>query len=134
MALLEDLHAYLSGVYPELSGQLYLASLPDAPDAATALSESAGLGPPRLMGSPLPVFDHHRLQARSRARFYRDARSAAFKVYRALEAVVDTALVSGGAIYYRIAAVQAPFPTGRDESGRCLFTANFDVWREPIDG
>ena len=98
---------------------------------AVALIEQAGTAPIRLMASPLPVADHNRIQVRNRAVDYVDARADAYAVYRAFESIADRTL-SGGH-YFRVSAVQAPFPTGRDDRDRWLCSANYDIWRAPDD-
>ena len=100
-----------------------LATLADRPDEAIAVREYPGGPPLHVKGAQAPALRRPRFQVVSRAKSYGAARTRAHSAYSVLSGFVGT--IDG--TYYSIRALQEPFPLGTDESGRHLWTVNFEV-------
>ncbi len=121
MALLNELGLYLEeqGV-GTLAVDMTLGQFPDTPDDAVVLLELKGW-PPGLTDSVEP----RRVQVRTRAVHYEDARDKAETVYGLLHGVAETVLF--GARFLLITALAPPYALGRDRIQRHMFALDFRV-------
>lgn len=104
-----------------------------------ALMETPGLSPVRTYGDgAVSAIERPRLQLLSRTTspssgsdvpFSSGASSAIRRAAGLLENISNTTI--GGSTFHRVATVQAPYQLQRDDAGRILFAANFDVWWAP---
>ncbi len=130
--MLEDLAAYLDAQLASHTSatDLFVALLPDQPDVATAILEYPGEAPLEAFGdSSLPAVVQPRVQVVTRAAS-EDAlasRARALEVYGALVKVGDEDL--SGTRYFRVSALQHPFPLERDDRQRVVYACNYAVAR-----
>ena len=106
---------------------IYKGLLPDAPNAAVAVYETGGLEPYRKMHSTAGavVAERPRIQVVVRSTAYSTGRQKANDAWKLLEGLPERTV--NGTRYLYAAAVQAPFPIGRDANDRILIACNFDV-------
>ncbi len=104
-------------------GTNILATLPNRPDEAIAIREYAGPPPIHHKTAQEPALRRPRFQVVVRSSGYGAARTRAHSAYNALSGFTGT--IDGA--YYSIRALQEPFPLGADESGRHMWTVNFEV-------
>ncbi|PBC80111.1 hypothetical protein BX265_4947 [Streptomyces sp. TLI_235] len=125
--LLDGIARYLHGLGlvvfdPEgLVGDLFVDTMPEAPDEAVAIA-TYPLGLP----DPLNADDELGLQVRARgpAEDPRPSRRRCQDIYSALQGLTDTALPDGTWLVLA-AAQQTPSPLGKDERGRPEHVVNF---------
>lgn len=130
MAFLDDIGDYLeANAIGTLATDLFLAELPDTPDACIAVYEYAGNPPSKMGDNRQPG-----LQVRSRAQSYATARANIEAVYTLLSAIgdefQDTApdgVEINGTLYLHFETTQEPVPLGPDERGREEIALNFIV-------
>lgn len=127
MGMIEEVGTYLDAQSTRwtLGTNLYLNWLPDEPNRAAAIYETAGAEPARSFQSV--AWETPRIQVICRSTSFPQARDDADTMWSILEGVVNQTL--SGKDYLRISAVQSPFLIERDERGRPYFGANFDVAR-----
>lgn len=128
--ILDEIADYLStGGLGTVGTDLFKAYLPEQPDAAMVISETGGTSPYRAMRSVAggAVAERPRIQVMARAAEF-DYAAARLKINNVM-ARLDGAgdLTLNGVRYLWIAAVQSPFPMGRDDQGRVRIGINFDV-------
>lgn len=102
----------------------------DAPDRQIAIVEGSGQAPAMTMGaSSLPVIIRPALQVwvRYDPEDYSGAKTLVRAVWKTLAVVANQTI--NGALYHRIAPVDEPVLAERDDQERCVFLANFSVWR-----
>ena len=130
MALLDDVGTLLAAQVGSLTlgTNLFLGRLPDEPDTAVALFETGGEAPVNTMGGGLYEVEQPRLQVLTRGASYSATHALAMSVWLVLEATTNDTL--SATLYYRITAVQSPFPIERDSKDRIVFSQNFRVQRE----
>jgi hypothetical protein len=113
-----------------LGTNLFLGRLPETPDTCVAIYETGGTVPSHTMGgASAPVVERSRVQIVVRSGNYSAGRTLAGDIWDTLEGIADEALT--GVRYFRVTAVQSPFPLERDTTDRIIFTQNFDVLKEP---
>lgn len=127
--MIEDVGAYLDAGSTRFAAgtSLFYNYLPDEPNRATSIIETPGQAPARAFGSTGPSWEQGRIQVASRSTSSATARADIDAAFVLLEAVDNETLTSN--LFLRISAVQSPFLLARDERGRPVFAANFDVWR-----
>ena len=127
--LLDDISDYLTSQGGSGIGTIYKGFMPDAPDEVVAIYETGGLPPERAMTSAVGqvVVERPRVQvvARAQAYDYQIARTRVHNAYVLLEGFVERAI--NGTTYKWAAAVQSPFPMGRDANERVMVACNFDI-------
>lgn len=121
--LYEAVGGLLAGAGLGTLGVDILATLPDRPDDCIAIREYPGAPPIHHKTAHAPVLERPRFQVVARANGYATARARAHSAYSALTGFTGT--LQGD--YYGIRALQSPFPLGQDESGRSLWTVNFEA-------
>lgn len=110
-------------------------SLVESTGVLLALFESPGVVPVRAYGDgSSPAMSRGRCQVLVRSTkpssgadvpFSSGASSVAWRATNALEAVTNTTI--SGSTFYRIECTQQPYVLQRDDAGRIVFAANFDV-------
>lgn len=128
MGVLEDVGARIDSeiVTLTLGTNLFYGRLPDSPDTCVAVYQYGGEQAVGTMGGDsMPVIEQPRIQVVTRASGYVTAQSLATSVWYALEAVLNETLTS--TLYYKITAIQSPFPMERDSQDRIMFAQNFKV-------
>lgn len=119
------------GDYLQAQGQgtlgtsLFLAVMPESPDALVAVYENSGLSPMETMGSAAWAVDQPELQviARGARGDYPGARNRANTIRGILAAVTETSI--SGIHIMRIRAEGSVLPMGEDENGRPMVSVNF---------
>lgn len=129
--LLNDLGDYLSsGGIGTVGTDLFLGTLPTAPDNAVAIYETGGLGAIHAMNpnAGQAKVERPRIQVVSRggANSYEAARAVAQKAWLLLDGLPTRTI--NGTQYHWGACVQSPFLMGRDEpANRPLIAFNVDL-------
>jgi len=129
VGLIEEVGGFLDSESTRFTAgtNLFLNFMPDQPGTATAIIETPGLAPAQVFGSDLPAWENARVQVVCRSTSSTKARANANDAWFQLQEVANETL--SGRSYLRISAVQSPFLMARDEQGRVVFAANFDVVR-----
>jgi len=127
MSMLTDVHSYLSA-----NGQgtnLYIGSMPDAPDAVVGLFAYAGRPPAEVLDVAGVRRERPGLQVqvRSAPNGYADAEARAYAIYRLLS-VANATLGSG--FYQEVRPITSPFSLGRDANRRVILAVNYAVSRD----
>ncbi|MDE2099061.1 MAG: hypothetical protein KGL39_17540 [Patescibacteria group bacterium] len=130
MALLDDVADYLQQQAIGTRGtDLFVARMPDEPDAAVVLIDTGG-GEPSLVDN----IDTPSWQVRVRAGTYPDAAAKAYAINNLLHGVAEMDLGAVGATsrFHLIWAIQSPVSLGQDEKQRHEFSQNFRAfWGNP---
>lgn len=108
-----------------LGTNLFLAVMPESPDALVAVYETSGSAPQETMGAAAWAIDQPSLQVICRAARgdYPGARDKAVTIRGILAAVVETTL--SGIHVMRISSQGSVLPMGEDENGRPMVSINF---------
>lgn len=129
--ILEDLAAHLEGLSlasrPSQggAGDLFLSRLPETPDAAVALYQTAG-GPPEYAQEIAgPTVERPHVQVVVRAVAYSAAASRARAIFDALAAVLNATL--GSTRVLKLTPLQSPFLLRRDEKDRPHVAFNLEA-------
>ena len=106
---------------------LFLGTLPDAPDTAAALYETGGFFPIHTMSGSAgnAVAERPRIQAVTRALKYQAARQLMHNIFKRLDGANNFTI--NGTRYLQITAVSSPAAMGTDGSGRARCVTNFDI-------
>lgn len=114
-----------------LGTDLFLAVMPETPDACVAVYENAGNRPSFTMGSAPWAIDRPMIQVICRAARsdYPAARDKAEAVRALLGAVVDQTL--SGVNVMRIEVQGSVIPMGEDENQRPMVSVNFECMVRP---
>lgn len=110
---------------------IFVGHLEGEPDDQLAVIERGG-GPPFMTleqssgssASQMKV-DQPTVQIRARAASYATGQQTVNAVFKALHAVSEQTLNSGGLLFHLIEAVQSPIYLGRDENQRHEWSQNF---------
>lgn len=124
--ILESVGDYLAAQgQGTLGASLFLAVMPETPDALVALYESSGLSPMETMGANAWVIDQPSIQVicRGARGDYPGARDKAQAIRALLASVTETSI--SGIHIMRIRSEGAVIPMGEDENGRPMVSANF---------
>lgn len=124
--ILESVGDYLQAQgHGTLGTSLFLAVMPETPDAVVAVYESTGLSPMETMGAAAFVIDQPEIQVIVRAARgdYPGARDKADTIRRLLAAITETSI--SGIHIMRIRPDGAVLPMGEDENGRPMVSVNF---------
>lgn len=129
MSTLIDLANFLDTAQASLTlgTNLFIGRLPDSPDTCVVLYEYGGSAPDSLMGTGLPAIQNPAVQVVVRSASYAAAETLATTCWTTLEGIVNQTLTA--TLYYRVSAIQSPFPLERDSQDRIVFVQNFDVQR-----
>ena len=128
MSFLEDIATQLNtagiGIYPGTAATrtIYLAEMPDVPDAVTVLYARAGRAKELLTDLQFPE-----LHVEVRAATYAAAQTKMEAIDTALHGLHDTVL--SGHNYIFIQALGAPVKLEVDARNRTIFYQNFEVWK-----
>ena len=127
--LLDDISDLLST--GGITTTTYKAFMPEQPDDAFVLTETAGQGPVRTFaGSPgQAVLEIAGLQVLRRSASYATARTAMQTVMNLLDGLSERTI--NATRYSYIEATQVPFSLGRDDSERSMLAVNFLAYKEP---
>lgn len=125
------------GDYLQAQGQgtlgtnLFLAMMPETPDALVCVYEGPGIAPLETMGSAAFAVDQPGLQVITRGARgdYPGARDKARAVRSLLAAVTETTL--SGVHVMRISADGSLLPMGEDQNGRPMVSMNFSCAVRP---
>ena len=112
-----------------LGETIFLARLPDSPDAALAIREYGGAQPDYLYGGRDPTEEWNRVQLEARDPDYAAARLRIERCARTLGAVRERAV--NGTHYHRITPLGPPVPLGEDESQRSRIVVNVECAKAP---
>jgi hypothetical protein len=127
--LLDDLGDWMStGSIGLTTGtNLFLGTLPDAPDTAAAVYETGGFFPIHAMasGPGSALVERPRVQVVTRALKYQTARQLMHNIFQRLDGLSSRTI--GGSRYLHITAVSSPAAMGTDASGRARCVTNFDI-------
>jgi hypothetical protein len=127
---LNDMADYLTsaGAFVQAT-DLFVGSIPPAPDTAVTLYETGGQAPVHAFNaSPGQAkVEQPRMQVVSRAASYATARANAQKAFLLLDGLPTRTI--NGVSYFWGAAVQSPFLMGRDEQNRPMVAFNVDVFK-----
>lgn len=124
--MIDELGAYLQGLgIGTLDVDLFLAGLPDSPDAAAAIAEYPGEEPTWSHSTSGVNTERRRFQLTTRAATLQAAMAKAEEANRALCLVHNTFL--SGTWYVRVYPLQSPFPLGRDGNDRSRYACNYRV-------
>lgn len=126
MTILEAVGDYLqTNSHGTLGSSLFLAVMPDTPDACVCVYEKPGMTPQMTMGSAPWIIDQPGIQIICRAGRgdYPTARDKADAIRLLLSAVTNTTI--SGINVMRIEAEGAVLPMGEDSLGRPLVSVNF---------
>ncbi len=133
MPLLDEVSAYLaSNGIGTVGVDIFNGFRPDSPDSVTVLYETGGMAPVRAMRSApgQPVAEQPRLQVicRDAVHEYAAARTKIGSIWALLEGLGDVTL--SGTKYFWVGSTGSPGLMGRDDSGRVLLVALFDVIKD----
>jgi hypothetical protein len=130
MGLIEDVATYLDSNSTRwaVGTSLFMNRMPTEPNRAACVVETPGQPPARAFQGGVS-WEQARIQLTCRSTSSATARADIQAGWDLLEAVANQTLTSN--VFLRISAVQSPFLLARDEQGRPVFGANFDVWRAP---
>jgi hypothetical protein len=129
MTVLDALGNYLvSNGIGTLATTIFLARMPDSPDACVTLYESQGAGGASTFGAGVTAFDVPRIRVLCRAgrNDYQIARAKAVDVRNLLGAVRKTTLSGVGIL--TILATSEVYPMGRDGDDRPIIGCDYSVW------
>jgi len=126
MTVLEAVGDYLQaeGV-GTLGTDLFLAVMPESPDACVCVYETQGFAPQETMGAAAFAVDRPGLQVicRGGRGDYPAARDAAVSVRNLLAALLETTV--SGVHILRVSADGGVLPMGEDQNGRPMVSANY---------
>ncbi len=129
MSAAEDIAVYISdNTALTLSTDLFIGRLPEQPDSATRVADTAGIPPQAHMGSGASPISRPRVQIMTRDYSWATGRATIQTIHDLLDAVSDE--VMSGTRYLRLASLQDPFYMGPDDFDRERFVVNVDVWKE----
>ena len=129
MAILDALGAYLqTNSMGTLATDIFLARMPDTPDACVVLYESAGIGPTQVFGASIHGVSHQRIRVLCRAarNDYPAARTKATDVRAILGAIRATTL--SGVVIHTVLATSDVYPVTRDQDDRPVIGCDYTVW------
>lgn len=129
MAILDALGAYLQAQgQGTLATDIFLARMPDTPDACVTLYENQGVGPEHTFGASVKAFDHQRVKVYCRAarNDYPSARSKAESVRAVLGAIRGTTL--SGISIMTVLSTSELYPLQRDGDDRAIIGCDFTIW------
>lgn len=129
MAILDALGAFLQTQgQGTVATNIFLARMPDAPDACVTLYENQGIGPDYTFGAGVKAIDHQRVRIYCRAERndYPTARAKAEAV-RAIVGAVRNTTLSGVAIMC-ILSTSELYPLQRDGDDRAIIGCDYTVW------
>lgn len=127
MSMLTDVHAYLTA--NSQGTNLYIGSLPDAPDVVVGLFQYQGRQPEEV----LDVAGIRRerpglqVQVRSAPNAYADAEARAYQIYDLLQ--VSNATLGSG-FYQQLRPFGSPYLLARDNNRRAVIATNYLVMRD----
>jgi hypothetical protein len=130
--LLDDISDLLTT--GSITTQIYKSFMPEQPDDAFVLTETAGLGPIHAMaGSPgqAPI-EVAGLQVIRRSASYETARTAMQDVMNLLDGLSERTI--NATRYSYVEATQVPFSLGRDDSERSMLAVNFLAYKDLSTG
>jgi hypothetical protein len=130
--LLDDLATLIEGGAIATSGtDLFAGGLPDTPDAAVAMMETAGREGKHVFGQALPAIEYPRVRiaARGEPNDYETPRGTIEAIYQLLVAR-SAETVSGGARYLTWEPIQPPYSLGKDKNERWIVGFNVEVYKE----
>lgn len=109
----------------------YKSFMPEQPDDAFVLTETAGMGPVHTFasGPGQAVLEIAGLQVIRRSESYATARTDIQSVISLLDGLSERTI--NATRYSYITAEQVPFSLGRDESERSMLAVNFLAYKEP---
>jgi len=107
-----------------LGTDIYLARMPDSPDASLAVREYGGMAPAYVFGGAAPTEEWPRIQLEARAGDYAAARLRIERAARALGAIRERDINSTR--YHRLTPLGPPIPLGDDEAGRARIVVSFE--------
>lgn len=111
------------GVTEGLTPTIFEGQMPSSPDRCTAIKSTPGMGGVYTMGRGLnALIEQHAFQVLTRDVRFGDAEGLARRVYAGLDGYEGTL---NGTVYLRIVARHPPYPLGRDEQKRTVFTCNY---------
>ncbi len=134
--ILDDIADYLSsGGLGVVGTTIFKGFMPGPPvvDAVLVIYETGGQEPQRAMSAfagETVVVERPRIQVvcRDTANDYEAASVVAARAYAMLDGMPTREI--NGVSYKWGAAVQPPFPMGRDKAGRVLVACNYDIVKE----
>ena len=114
-----------------LGSDLFLAVMPESPDACVCVYETTGYSPEETMGAGAFAVDRPGLQVICRAGLgdYPAARDKAVTVRGLLAGIVEQTL--SGVHVLRVSASGSMQPMGEDQNGRPMVSVNFDCMVSP---
>ena len=130
--LLDDISDLLST--GGISTTIYKGFMPEQPNDAFILTETAGLGPIHAMstGPGQAKLEVAGLQVIRRSQSYSTARSGMQTVMSLLDGLNERTI--NATRYSYVAAQQAPVSLGRDDSERTMLSVNFLAWKDLSTG
>lgn len=128
--LLDDLADYMtSGGIGTQGTTLFKGYMPDAPDACTVIYETGGRSPVHTMnpnaGQSIVEMPRVQVVCRGPQNDYVTPRNKIKTAFALLDGLPQRTI--NGVEYKWGAAVQSPFPLGRDVNGRITVACNFDI-------
>lgn len=129
MAILDALGAYLvTNSLGTLATDIFLARMPDSPDACITIYESKGASPQQVFGTSVYGVDRPRIRVlvRGTRNNYAATRAIAVSVRNVLGAVRNTTISSVPIL--TIMASSEVYPLGRDAEDRVVFGCDYTVW------
>lgn len=111
--------------------QIYKSFMPEQPDNAFVLTETAGRGPIHAFASSpgQAALEIAGLQVLRRSASYETARNGMETVMGLLDGLSERTI--NATRYSYIEATQVPFSLGRDDSERSMLAVNFLAYKEP---
>lgn len=106
----------------DLGTDIY-AELPDQPAECLAIRQYAGRPPEHAKDRREPYYTRPRFQVVTRAETHTASRQKAHDAFDALSGFFG--ILEGES--WSIRALQSPFPLGKDQSGRTLYSANYEA-------
>ena len=130
--LLDDLASLIEGGGIATFGtDLYAGGLPETPEEAVALIETAGREGKHVFGQALPAIEYPRVRivARGTPNDYETPRNTIEAIYQLLvQRSAET--VAGGARYLSWDPIQPPYQLGKDKNERWMLGFNVEVYKE----
>lgn len=129
MAILDALGAYLQAQgQGTVATDIFLARMPQTPDACVTLYENQGIGPDHTFGAGVKAIDHQRIHVYCRAarNDYPAARTKAENVRAVLGAIRGTTL--SGVVILSVLSTSELYPLQRDDDDRAIIGCDFTVW------
>ena len=113
---------------------IYKGFMPEQPNDAFILTETAGLGPIHAMstGPGQAKLEVAGLQVIRRSQTYSTARSGMQTVMNLLDGLSERTI--NATRYSYVSAQQVPFSLGRDDSERTMLSVNFLAWKDLSTG